>query len=87
MPRRRDQPHQLERSTGGGISSGVPAIGTRQLIGMLSGGGSSCGQLDQQHQAVVLGLAHAEDAAAADGDAGLLHGAQRVAGGRRRCAS
>ena len=65
-------------STGAAPASGVPGTRTSWLIGTLSG---CCGQVRERREhrgAVARGLAHADDAATADLEAGVAHRGQRV---------
>ena len=80
--------HQLERILGRARRpSGVPSTATSMLIGTLSGCGSSAASCCSRPQRRVGALAHADDAAAADRDAGLAHARERleaiVVGARR----
>ena len=65
-------------SSGGRSPSGVPSTRTSRLIGTLSGCGSSDASCCSSPQRTAAVLAHADDAAAADGDAGLAHARERV---------
>ena len=73
-------------STGGWSSSGVPGMAMRQLIGTLSGGGSKLVSTSSIFSRSSIGFAHADDAAAADGHAGLLHGRDGVERDPEKCA-
>jgi hypothetical protein len=65
-------------SIGATSAIGVPGIGTRLLIGTDSGRRIEVGQLDDQCRAVAARLAHADDSAGADLDAGFAHLAQGI---------
>ena len=81
-----DHPHHLDRRRpASGSPAACPSPRTSALIGTDSGCASWFASVREQLAAIVDRLAHADDAAAADGDAGLAHARQRARAGRRRC--
>ena len=85
--RHRDGAHEIERiELGARRRSGVPSTCTSMLIGTLSGCTGRLASVAIMPTRSSSALAHADDAAAADMDAGLAHMRRACRGGPDRCA-